>query len=514
MWGFFIYIHLILLCLPKLEHMNIQIPINNKPKAKDFWKGIGGHFDNMSQIACEFIDNSLSNIIGTNSRSKTIIIGVFQKENEVIMTFEDSGSGIKDLDSAFALGNTNSQDSPLNEHGFGMKHALAAANPENDNWQIYTRTKDDFDNRVFKKITSSYEIENFSASVISVNEENWPGELNGSGTFVRFSCSWDLFNTLSDGIPGRKRVFPTLLDYLREDLGFIYSGLITENKAAISIYGKDLDGVEYSMDVAAVKPDWIQYYNPGQGSEVVDLGGGPVTLKYEFGAMKDAGYKKYYRKNISSSGLEIRINGRVLEYNLFKEVWDIEAHNHWNHLLVRVDIISNNRKALPTTTTSKNGIRQGDPKFNELTKWVRNKMVDPPKKIENSQDEADLVNELEKFKKIHSPTNSVIKREMNVFKTIKDKIPMDLYVQVGSDIVIYEAKKDKTSVQDVYQLEMYWDGLLLDGVQPSKGILISATHPDSVRELISISNQKLDVNGKKYNFELKTWKEEGIQYPL
>jgi hypothetical protein len=91
---------------------------------------------------------------------------------------------------------------------------------------------------------------------------------------------------------------------------------------------------------------------------------------------------------------------------------------------------------------------------------------------------------------------------------------MDLYVQVGSDIIIYEAKKDKTSVQDVYQLEMYWDGLLLDGVQPSKGILISATHPDSVRELISISNQKLDVNGKKYNFELKTWKEEGIQYPL
>ena len=141
-------------------------------------------------------------------------------------------------------------------------------------------------------------------------------------------------------------------------------------------------------------------------------------------------------------------------------------------------------------------------------------MVDPPRKIENSQDEADLVNELEKYKKIHSPANSVIKREMSVFKTIKDKIPMDLYVQVGSDIVIYEAKKDKTGVQDVYQLEMYWDGLLLDGVQPSKGVLISSTHPDSVRELIAISNQKLDVNGKKYNFELKTWKEEGIQYPL
>jgi hypothetical protein len=60
---------------------------------------------------------------------------------------------------------------------------------------------------------------------------------------------------------------------------------------------------------------------------------------------------------------------------------------------------------------------------------------------------------------------------------------------------------------------MYWDGLTLDGIQPSKGILIASSHPNSVVELTQIINQKTDFNGKKYNFELKTWKDEGIEYP-
>jgi hypothetical protein len=494
--------------------MNIQIPINNKPKAKDFWKGIGGHFDNISQIACEFIDNSLSNIIGSKSFSKTIIIRITQKKDNILMSFEDSGSGIKDLDSAFALGNTNSQDSPLNEHGFGMKHALAAANPTNDDWQIYTRTKEDFNNRIFKKITSSYEIENFSASVEKVGDpENWPGDLNNSGTLVRFSCSTDLFNTLAHGVSGPKRNFFTLLEYFKEDLGFIYSGLITQNKAAISIIGTDLEGTIQHHDVAAVNPNWDQYYYPGQGSEEVDLGGGTVKILYEFGRIKEADYRKYYKKNISSSGVEIRINGRVLEYNLFKEVWGVEPHNQFNHLLIKVDIVSDKKNALPTTTTAKNGIRQGDPKFNQLLKWILTKMKNPEKELSSSKDEGQLVEVLANAKKTHLPQNCVVKTEEKVFKNIKEKVPVDLYLQIGGDVILYEAKKDKTGVQDVYQLEMYWDGFVLDGIEPTKGILIASHHPDSVKELVSYLNQKHDFNGKKYNFELKTWKEEGVDYP-
>lgn len=49
-----------------------------------------------------------------------------------------------------------------------------------------------------------------------------------------------------------------------------------------------------------------------------------------------------------------------------------------------------------------------------------------------------------------------------------------------------------------------------DGITPSKGILLAATHPDSVKELILIVNEMYDAQGNKYNFETKTWQQEGI----
>ena len=46
-----------------------------------------------------------------------------------------------------------------------------------------------------------------------------------------------------------------------------------------------------------------------------------------------------------------------------------------------------------------------------------------------------------------------------------------------------------------------------------KRILISAEHPKSVKDILAVLNTMQDANGDTYNFVLKTWKEEGIQYP-
>ena len=139
---------------------------------------------------------------------------------EVII--EDQGTGIKNLSNAFCLGNTDNGDSPLNEHGFGMKHALASANPGNNNWAIYTRTPEDFENNKFKKISSPYKLIGYEASLLGTDEEKWPGQFNGSGTLVKFECTREMFKTLRRGIPGG---FPTTIDgfmpYFKEDLGFV-----------------------------------------------------------------------------------------------------------------------------------------------------------------------------------------------------------------------------------------------------------------------------------------------------
>lgn len=491
-----------------------KIAIRNTPNAQDLWKGIAGHFDSFDQILCEFADNSISNFVGNNLLAKTIIITITQQQDKsAVVSIEDSGTGIKDLDSAFSLGNRAGAETPLNEHGFGMKHALASANPANNNWQIYTRTKKDYDDQVFKKIESPYEIEGFGASLVNIGEENWPGELNGNGTFVRFYCGWDLLYTLRRGISGRSSSFNTLIEILAQDLGFIYAGLIQENKATITIQATDIEGNKTQKVVTAILPNWKQFYDPGQGVDTFDLGGGNVRIKYAFGAMNPADTYKYYKKNMSSSGLEIRLNGRVLSYNLFKEVWGIERHNMYNHLLVMVDVISNKKDALPSTRTSKNGLREGDGKLEKLYEWVRLKMPEPRKDIQGAQDEADLFDELEKQKKIHLPDPKTVTREQNVYKSIKAQIPIDLYVHYQNNVIIYEGKKDETSIKDVYQLKMYWDGCVLDALQPTKAILICARHPQSVLDLIQLVNGMKDLGGNNYTIEAKTWKDEGITYP-
>lgn len=494
--------------------MATLIQIDNTPNSNEVWKGIGGHFDTISQIFCEFIDNSISNFIGNNLRSKTIIIGIKQNiGNKVIITIEDSGTGIKNLNGAFCLGGKTNPDSPLNEHGFGMKHALASANTNNDNWQIFTRTKEDFENQLFKKIESAYKINGYNATLESLSEENWPGELNSTGTFVSFECTWDLLYTLRRGIKGRPSDIKTLVDILAEDLGFIYSGLIHENKATISIKSEDKDGELYQKDVSAIIPSWQQYYSPGQGSDICDLGGGNVNIKYSFGSIYASTNYRYYKRNMSSSGLEIRINGRLMEHNLFKEVWGIERHNMFNHLLIQVDIQSKNILALPQTRTSKNGLREGDGKFEALLNWVLQKMPEPRKDLEGAHHESDLFEELEKYKKLHIPGTKIVTREQNVYKNINEKIPIDLYIHYQNSVIIYEGKRDQTSVQDVYQLKMYWDGAVLDGIQPTEGILIATKHPDSVKKLVVLVNELKDFNNKNYNFITKTWIEEGVTYP-
>lgn len=485
--------------------------LQNLPDSNEIWKGIGGHFDSLGQIIAEFIDNSVANIEATNPDNRAISIHFEDLNEKVLVQVEDTGSGIIDLDNAFRLGGRRGRQGPLNEHGFGMKHALASANPENDAWTVCTRIKDDFDQGIYKKISSPYLIDKQPVEVISAEDDSWPGKFNGSGTLVKYFCSREMFNTLQSGVPGQAG-FSTCVNYLIEDLGFIYAGLIERNVASFTVSWKTHEPVE-SKSVPAVTPSWEQFYPPGEGKEDFDLGNGKVTLRYAFGAMKESGYKRYYKRNMSSSGLEIRLNGRVLEHNLFKEVWNRERHNMYNHLLVIVDVITDDLQRLPPTRTSKNGLRQGDPRLEALYEWVRRHLPTPKKEISEVADEEDLFEELKNQKNFHIPDPKTVLTEQYVFESLDEKVRVDLYLAETDRVWIYEGKKDKTTVRDVYQLMLYWDGATIDDLNPTKGILIAAEHPASVVKMVELVNCMKDVYGKRYDFTLKTWKEEGIEYP-
>ena len=293
--------------------------INIIPDAQELWRGIGGHFDSLTQVLSEFIDNSISNFDLHNDELSltTICIEVQEidcKNNKkYLIRIEDTGTGISHIEKALTIGNRDIRETPLNEHGFGIKHALATADPDNSSWKIYTRTKEDIANNTYKVISAPYSFD----MEVEEHHDRWPGKMGEkTGTIIEFLCSEELFNTLQEGIRG-KAAYKKCIEYLIEDLGYVYANFINRG---INIKVKDiLTGSVYSVE--AVKPEWVDFYKDGTGTEMVDLGEGDVEIKYEYGEMKESKLKKYYKRNQSTSGLEIRINGRLIMDNVFKDVW-------------------------------------------------------------------------------------------------------------------------------------------------------------------------------------------------
>lgn len=497
-----------------------EVKLSNYPSAEELWSGIGGHFDSLGQIINEFIDNSVSNFEGNNCLHRQILLHIKEiaEGGDVSITIEDSGTGIKDLNKAFTLGSRGAAESPLNEHGFGLKHALATANPENNSWCISTRTSTDQASHVYKQIKAPYKIVDFTYELCP---DPWPGTFM-TGTIIQFTCSRSMYATIARGIQGGMRNLIRIANVLHEDIGFTYSGLIKANKVSIMMIITDANGNSQNYPVGAVEPSYNDWYGPGEGQEEVDLGNGQVSVQFQFGKINDKNERrdfdntttrKYYRQNMSSSGVEIRLNGRCICSNLFKEIWGVEKHNSYNSLLVRVDLVSQNRDALPQTRTSKNGLREGDPRLNKLLEWIRGYMSKPIKDISQVTHETDMFEQLRDIKLAILPDPKVVETEKTVFNTGNpaDKVRIDLYEKFNNVVTIYEGKIDKTTSKDVYQLRMYWDGLLFDGIRPNKGILLAKEHPESVVNLVSLVNSMLDASGQNYCFEIKTWSEFNLE---
>ena len=82
--------------------MEAKEVIHNLPNVQEIWSGIGGHFDSLGQIINEFVDNSISNFDANNPIQKNICITLkeLNKDGNVEISLEDTGTGIKNLDAA------------------------------------------------------------------------------------------------------------------------------------------------------------------------------------------------------------------------------------------------------------------------------------------------------------------------------------------------------------------------------------------------------------------------------
>jgi len=486
------------------------------------WHSIAGHHTNLAYGIFEFADNGISSFAGRGTALIVIFIQQLNESGDIMISVEDNGTGLQDINTAMSLGKVDKSLNTLNMYGMGTKQALASINPSNDNWTICSRTEADVSAGVFKRIKAPYSSEIFYGEI--VDDEPWPGTGTGTGTIVSFVCDSSFFKTLTQALTKVKDDFLTISDILYEEIGHTYSKLI-ENGTVKFIYKvKPYNKPEEVYVVDPIKQKWnIDKFN--SGSETVDLGNGPVTLQFSVGTIQQLPDRKlfdnktsrlYYKEKITSSGCEISLNGRIIRSNIFHDVWPQQRHNKYNKFLMTVDVISNDIDKLPPPQTTKIDFIKGDIRLETLYSWIRSIQPNPICEEPTINIETRLFQELERKKKEYAKIKGnicIIIRNQRVFKTLGDDgegVYADMYEKDTNGIAIYEGKRGASHPLSVYQLRMYWDGLVKDGIKPFVGILLAKKHPKNVLNIIEYLNHLKDSKGNRYNFKLKTWKDYDI----
>lgn len=484
-----------------------ELFLNTVPDTKDIWEEIGGNYENAEQSINELVDNALSNILCNNPEQKMIQITLEETndlDQAIIITIEDSGLGIENAEAALTLGKVGS-DSVLNEHGFGLIQALSAANKNNDAWDIYKRSFENREKKEVMHIMAPYVMGKQPYEIIS--ETRWPGHKWGN-TFVRVRCDFRLFLNLSPvEVSVRSSLkfdFDTVADRVFEDLGYTYSTLLLEKRVEMNLVLKHVNGTREEHKITPLVPIWIQKFELFNESLHLTCNFGQIEKLPSRIPFNNKTSSRYYKTNLFSSGVEIRINGRAMEYNKFEEIFGKKNDHHYNSLLVQVDIVSDNREYLPETRTTKNGFRVGDERLASIYKWIKRsispnaKTVVKPISVTEKDEKKKLAEILEEQyyskQELELGTNEEITtREACVFKSIlaKDFPQIDLLVKQDGKVTVIEAKKEAAKPLDLYQLLMYCDGYFSDnGKMPDEAIIVAKEFPDGIRRIAGYLNNR------------------------
>lgn len=483
--------------------------ICNTPTGWGLFRGIAGNFSRFSQIILEFIDNIISNLLanwGNPNLLHCVDITLEEREDCVYVTIRDGGTGIKDLDRALTVAGGGKADSPLNEHGMGLKHALASVDAgETQEWSIQTRTTEDAALNRYKLVHAPYDIGHMYWT-----EEPGKGDIEGdTGTVIRFRCPKLVFNTLKPATKRSQVSFADLVSYLVEELRYIYAGILWAGNIWINLTAIQQNGnvIKHLINKPLV-PKWIEGTVVELPEVEVDLGGGKVTIRCRYGLIDPSEENVfYYKANMESSGVEISINGRVIEHNLFSCIFEETPHPSQNRFLAQVDLKSDSRSALPATKAAKNAFRVEDPKLEALFRWIRSNVRRPDK--DSRTKERKLVDCLRE-KKAAEPGVLRVTQEEGAYQSLGLKVKMDLFVSRVDGVTIYEAKAGASKAENAYQMMLYWDGCAMDGKPANEAVLIAERHPEEVKRLVEQLNRQFDPTGMPYRFRLVTWADEEI----
>jgi hypothetical protein len=423
------------------------------------------------------------------------------------------GMSLENLKEALQLGESPASDSRLNEHGFGLKNSLATLSGGNGPWSLWSKQLGS--TRVCKvdgPFATTMEIDDEVASL--PQEPFLPADIS---TLIKVRCKVAFLQTVQGRGAPSKDLFK-LRDWLIEHLGVLYRGYLEPDENTyedsgsihVSIDNDSIRVAPISVPIGDMKTKYFQ----------VELSGTVYKLHYRFGTLdtekrdhllKGQPARFYYQGNQPTQGIDIRLGKRVIATRQFETIWKTEnkeskldRHNRYNDFVGEV-IIPEVPRGVLTTVNNKTDFNLDDRDWEKIFDELNNHR--PPQQV-REKSESELRDKWMQMLRVTTPADTVTD-ERSVWPT---GTRIDVYRETpAGTIIIYELKVGTGSPLHLYQLKMYWDGLVLEGKQPKEGILMVDEFNTALEEMANKMN-KLTPPAKTqpYNFKIEKLKDKGL----
>ena len=436
--------------------------IEVKP-SNNIFNELGNNNYNFIELISELIDNSLS----ANNKGKQleikIDIGISTNEKQSYLIIKDNGKGIRTADLGKAISPAGfSGGSSLNEHGLGMKQAIASLGKLK-----YLITKS------FEEDKANY-INKFQFGKLEVSEIEVSWE---SGTEI---C----VENLKDIVPtSQQKMTMVVVPYLSAKYRRFLNNGSSDVKIILNLLDLDeltSDGLPYLVQSWILKELKPVYFHPnqrnnkpihlqkkfkGKGWEAkFTIGYAPTNEEYvELGLEPPKNYEPY-NVSINRQGFDLIAHNRVINFTQFSELDFIKVPHHaYNYIRGEIDLV----KGFKTSTTKNFVVR--DKNFNELLAEI-NTFLETEKLLERKNDPTELPEHLLRDRLKHH----LLTKKIEPKKDVKTEYVVEGLagsIDILADEEAWEIKRGQASGLDVYQLFAY-----LDMGNIKKGYLVAKSY--------------------------------------
>ena len=133
-----------------------------------------------------------------------------------------------------------------------------------------------------------------------------------TGTAVTVRCPMAKFQTVKPDRKAAQSDFHHLVMYAIEELRYIYAGVLADTNITMKVLEVN-GGTEKCHILKPLQPTWEEGTMKRLENVPYDLGGGQLTIHCRYGnILPTKSNAIYYKGNMASSGVELRINGRAI----------------------------------------------------------------------------------------------------------------------------------------------------------------------------------------------------------